>query len=108
VEGLTVCRGGREILRDVSLNFEEGAVNAIVGTSGAGKTTLMGALNGLLPAASGSVSVERIGSLDDPKTLNEARRLTATIFQDHALIGRLPAIENVLLGLAACRADACP
>ncbi len=103
VEGLTVCRGGREILRDVSLNFEEGAVTAIVGPSGAGKTTLMGALNGLLPAASGSVSVARIGSLNDPKTLNEARRLTATIFQDHALIGRLPAIENVLLGLADLR-----
>jgi phosphonate transport system ATP-binding protein len=103
VEGLTVCRGGREILRDVSLNFEEGAVTAIVGPSGAGKTTLMGTLNGLLPAASGRISVARIGSLDDPKALNEARRQTATIFQDHALIGRLPAIENVLLGLADLR-----
>jgi phosphonate transport system ATP-binding protein len=103
VEGLTVCRGGREILRDVSLNFEEGAITAIVGPSGAGKSTLMGALNGLLPTASGSISVARIGSLDDPKALNEARRQTATIFQDHALIGRLPAIENVLLGLADLR-----
>ncbi len=103
VERLTVCRGGREILRDVSLNFEEGAVTAIVGPSGAGKTTLMGALNGLLPVVGGSISVAHIGSLDDPKALNEARRQTATIFQDHALIGRLPAIENVLLGLADLR-----
>ncbi len=103
VEGLTVYRGGREILRDVSLNFEEGAITAIVGPSGAGKSTLMGALNGLLPMAGGSISVARIGSLNDPKALNEARRQTATIFQDHALIGRLPAIENVLLGLADLR-----
>jgi len=103
VEGLKVCRGGREILRGLSLNFEEGAVTAIVGPSGAGKSTLMGALNGLLAMAGGSISVARIGSLDDPKALNEARRQTATIFQDHALIGRFPAIDNVLLGLADLR-----
>ncbi len=103
VEDLSVLRGGREILREVSLDFEEGAVTAVVGPSGAGKSTLMGALNGLLPAASGSISVAGIGSLGDPKALREARRQTATVFQDHALIGRLPAIDNVLLGLADLR-----
>ena len=35
--------------------------------------------------------------------MREARRGTATIFQDHALIDRLPAIDNVLLGLADMR-----
>jgi phosphonate transport system ATP-binding protein len=103
VEGLTVRRGGRDVLREVSLTFEEGAVTAIVGPSGAGKSTLMGALNGLLQPAAGSVSVAGIGYLDDPKALREARRQSATIFQDHALIGRLSAIDNVLLGLADTR-----
>ncbi len=103
VERLTICRGGREILRNVSLAFEEGAVTAIVGPSGVGKTTLMAALNGLLRPASGTVSVAGIGCLSCAKALREARRQTATIFQDHALISRLPAIDNVLLGLADTR-----
>jgi phosphonate transport system ATP-binding protein len=100
VENLTVCRGGREILHGLSLAFEEGAITVIAGPSGAGKTTLIGALNGLLPPAGGSVSAGHLGSLGDANALREARRQTGTIFQDHALIGRLPAIENVLLGLA--------
>ena len=102
-ERLTVRRGGREVLRDISLAFEEGTITAIVGSSGVGKTTLMGALNGLIKPSKGAVSVAGAGRLDGAVALKEARRITATIFQDHALIGRLSAIENVLLGLADTR-----
>ena len=103
VDRLTVRRGSHEVLRDISLSFEEGAITAIVGPSGVGKTTLMGVLNGLIKPASGAISVAGVGQLNDPAALREARRRTATVFQDHALIGRLPAIENVLLGLADTR-----
>lgn len=103
VEHLTVRRGEREVLHDLSLSFEQGTITAVIGPSGVGKTTLMGALNGLVPAASGTVSVAGIGPLSEAKALREARRQTATIFQDHALIDRLPAIDNVLLGLADTR-----
>ena len=102
-ERLTVRRGGRDVLRDISLSFEEGTITAIVGPSGVGKTTLMGALNGLITPCRGRVSVAGAGRLDGAVALKEARRITATIFQDHALIGRLSAIENVLLGLADMR-----
>jgi phosphonate transport system ATP-binding protein len=102
-ERLTVRRGEREVLRDISLAFEEGTITAIVGPSGVGKTTLIGALNGLIRPSSGEVSVAGAGRLDSALALKEARRITATIFQDHALIGRLPAVENVLLGLADTR-----
>ena len=100
VDRLSVRRGGQEVLRDISLTFEEGAITAVVGPSGVGKTTLMGVLNGLITPVAGNISVAGIGQLHDAATLREARRRTATVFQDHALIGRLPAIENVLLGLA--------
>ena len=102
-ERLTVRRGGRDILRDISLAFEEGTITAIVGPSGVGKTTLMGALNGLISPSRGTVFVAGAGRIDGAVALKEARRITATIFQDHALIGRLSAIENVLLGLADAR-----
>ncbi len=103
VDRLTMRRGDREVLRDLSLAFEEGAVTAIVGPSGVGKTTLICALNGLLRPSSGAVSIGGLGRLDDAAVLREARRHTATVFQDHALIGRLRAIDNVLLGLADAR-----
>ena len=96
VDRLTMRRGDREVLRDLSLAFEEGAVTAIVGPSGVGKTTLICALNGLLRPSSGAVSIGGLGRLDDAAVLREARRHTATVFQDHALIGRLRAIDNVL------------
>jgi phosphonate transport system ATP-binding protein len=103
VDRLTVQRGGRDILREVSLTVTDGTITAVVGPSGVGKSTLMGALNGLLRPSGGTVSVAGIGCLDDAGALREARRRTATIFQDHALIDRLPAIDNVLLGLADTR-----
>lgn len=98
-DAVTVRRGGVEVLRDVSFSLPGGAVVAVLGRSGAGKTTLLKALLGILPLASGRV-VTRQGCLDIPAALAAHRRETAAVFQDHALIDRLSAIDNVLLGLA--------
>nr|WP_294501150.1 ATP-binding cassette domain-containing protein [uncultured Rhodopila sp.] len=103
LDRVTLKRNGRAILSDLSLSFLQGTITALVGCSGVGKSTLMGALNGLIAPAAGSISIAGAGRLDDARSLREARRGTATIFQDHALIDRLPAIDNVLLGLADMR-----
>ena len=100
VNDLCVVRGERTVLCEVSLGFARGAVTAIVGPSGAGKTTLMNVLNGLIAPSSGTVSATGLGLLSDPARWAEMRRTTATVFQNHALIGRLSAMDNVLLGLA--------
>lgn len=49
--------GDRPILRDVSLTFTAGSVNAIMGRNGAGKTTLLKHFNGLLRPSNGRVLV---------------------------------------------------
>jgi ABC-type transporter Mla maintaining outer membrane lipid asymmetry ATPase subunit MlaF len=67
VEDVTVQRGKRDVLRNISLTFEAGTVTAIVGPSGVGKTTLMSVLNGLLTPASGSIHVVGIGTLNDAR-----------------------------------------
>lgn len=103
VDRLSVRRGARTVLHDVSLSVSPGTITTIVGPSGAGKTTLLSTLNGLLAPSSGAITMAGIGRLDDLRALREARRHTATIFQDHALIDRLPAIDNVMLGLADTR-----
>ncbi len=54
---LTVYRGGKPVLRDLSLEVAAGAITALVGPSGCGKSTLMRTLVGLQAATGGSVSV---------------------------------------------------
>jgi phosphonate transport system ATP-binding protein len=103
LDGVTIRRGEVDVLRDISLTLHPGSITAIVGRSGVGKTSLVGALNGLIRPRSGTISVSGIGSIGNDRELREHRRRTATIFQDHALIDRLSAIDNVLLGLADTR-----
>ncbi|QGM47879.1 ATP-binding cassette domain-containing protein [Methylocystis heyeri] len=103
IDDLRVERNGRLILDGVSLTLERGSVSVIIGPSGAGKTTLIRAINGLAAPAGGVICAPGIGALDDATQWARIRRTTATIFQDHALIGRLNALDNVLLGLADTR-----
>ena len=88
------------VLDDVSVRFVAGSLTVVVGRSGVGKTTLLHALVGLLRPVGGVVRVAGMGELGAPAVLQAHRERTATIFQDHALIDRLSALENVKLGLA--------
>lgn len=97
---VTLHRGAGEVLRQVSLKIPRGRITAVVGRSGVGKSTLIGALNGLLTPSAGEIAVSGIGALDSGEALRRHRLRTATVFQDHALIERLSALDNVLLGLA--------
>ncbi|MSP02810.1 MAG: ABC transporter ATP-binding protein [Acetobacteraceae bacterium] len=54
---LTLRRGGREVVRDLSGTFAAGSLTAIAGPNGAGKSTLLHTLRGLLPIASGQVDL---------------------------------------------------
>jgi ABC-type phosphate/phosphonate transport system ATPase subunit len=56
-------------------------------------------LNGLLQPQAGRIAVGS-NALDDLGSLREHRLRTSTIFQEHALIDRLSALDNVLLAFA--------
>jgi branched-chain amino acid transport system ATP-binding protein len=57
LEGLTVARAGRAVVRDVSLEIPQGEVTTLLGPNGAGKSSLVLAVAGVLPAQSGSIKV---------------------------------------------------
>ncbi|WP_404711135.1 ABC transporter ATP-binding protein [Sphingomonas sp. MMS24-J13] len=56
--GLSVVRGGRRILADVSLALEGGSFVALLGANGAGKSTLLAVLAGLLTPNGGGVMLD--------------------------------------------------
>lgn len=100
LQHVSLRRGQHEVLKDISLTIPAGCITAVVGRSGVGKTSLLGALNGLLTPGNGSITVDGVGALNSTENLRRHRQRTATIFQNHALIDRLSAFDNVLLGLA--------
>jgi len=57
LEGVTLARAGRIILKDVTAAIRPGEFIGIFGPNGAGKTTLLHAILGLLPLASGTLRV---------------------------------------------------
>lgn len=73
VEGITVTAPGAEarlpLLRNVTFQVQPGTVLAVIGPSGAGKTTLARALLGLVPSASGKVRIDGIDAQARDKEL---------------------------------------
>ncbi|MGD9923906.1 MAG: ABC transporter ATP-binding protein [Pseudorhodoplanes sp.] len=57
VNGLVASYGAIKALRGVSLILDEGETVAVIGANGAGKTSLMRALSGVIPITAGQVSV---------------------------------------------------
>ncbi len=57
-EQLTVMRGIRPVIRDISLAVEAGEALILLGANGVGKTTLLRAIAGFLPPARGSIRLE--------------------------------------------------
>lgn len=87
----------KQILKDVSLRFEEGRFYAIIGPSGAGKTTLLSLLAGLDVPVSGTVLYN--GEDIQNKGLTYHRKHTISlVFQNYNLIDYLTTEENVQLG----------
>lgn len=57
-QAVSVNRGGRRVLSDVSLVLQPGQVLGVLGPNGAGKSSLLGVLNGELAASSGEVLLD--------------------------------------------------
>lgn len=60
VRGLSVCYGATAALRGVHLAVSRGEIVAVVGESGAGKTTLARAIGGLLPGGDGPIEAGQV------------------------------------------------
>jgi len=93
--------GGITAIHPTSLEFRGGQFTVLLGASGAGKSSLIRCLNLLQRPSTGNICVEGLGILEHSRVVRRHRRQTAMIFQQHQLIGRHTAWENVLIGRLA-------
>ena len=102
VRGLGHSYGSVRVLHDLSFDVAAGEVVAVVGPSGAGKTTLFRSLTRLVAPDHGHVRVagNDLAVLSGP-ALRRARSDVGLIFQQYNLVRRLSALDNVLIGRLA-------
>jgi polar amino acid transport system ATP-binding protein len=94
-------RGARRILAGVTLQAFPSELVAVMGPSGAGKTTILRAVAGLETFDAGRVVVDDVplegGVAASGATLRRLRRKVGMVFQFHCLFEHLSAIDNVCL-----------
>ncbi len=84
--------GGTAVLKDVNLSIEKGEFVAIVGFSGAGKTTLINMITGLLKPDSGTAKLNDL-------EITEPGPDRGVVFQNYSLLPWLSVFENIQLAV---------
>ncbi|HEY6327483.1 MAG TPA: ATP-binding cassette domain-containing protein [Candidatus Cybelea sp.] len=100
IEDATLAFGERVILKNCSIDIVEGAITCIIGLSGAGKSTILRLLDGLLLPSAGHVYVHgRDICHMSEEQLNKVRQKISLSFQFSALLDSLTVGDNVALPL---------
>lgn len=93
---------GVKALTDISINIEPGEFVAVIGLSGAGKSTFLRLINQLIDNTRGDVIVDGVTvNKVHGKVLRRVRREIGMIFQGFNIVKRLSVLNNVLSGRVA-------
>jgi branched-chain amino acid transport system ATP-binding protein len=99
LQGLSVARGGRLVVRDASLSVPRGEITALLGPNGAGKSSLVLAVAGVVRPSTGSI---RAGGLElagrRPERVRQAG--VATVPEGHRVLGDLSVADNLRVAAA--------
>ena len=86
---------GVSVLKDISIQVEDGEIVSILGPSGCGKTTLLNIILGIIEADAGTIVYN---GEDLTRTVMEKRGFNI-VFQDYALFPNLNVYQNITYGL---------
>lgn len=103
VKGLSAGYGESIVLRGVDLSVGKGSLACVLGSNGVGKSTLLKAIMGILPARSGSVGWEG-KALGKRQGWDRARAGLGYVPQGREIFPFLTVHENLALGLEAAGA----
>jgi urea transport system ATP-binding protein len=99
VQNIQQYYGGSHILRDVSLQTQQGKVTVLLGRNGVGKTTLLKCLMGLVPIRSGRIHFNG-QDISSATPYDRARAGIGYVPQGREIFARLSVEENLRMGLA--------
>ena len=106
ISNLSKSFSGQTVLDHLDLDIQKGEVVALIGSSGAGKSTFLRSLNYLEPPDSGSIQIDDF-SVDFSKITQEEilalRRKLSMVFQQFNLFERRTALDNVKEGLVVVK-----
>jgi len=91
---------GKEVIKDISIKFDQGKTNLIIGASGTGKSVLLKNIVGLIQPDQGQVLFDGRDFTNAGKNLKtEIRREIGMLFQGGALFDSMTVEENVMFPL---------
>jgi len=105
LDALTAGYDGPPVVRDVSLTVDPGEVVAVLGANGAGKSTTLRAISGLLPTATGTVTLAG-QPLTKVSAAARARLGIAHVPEGRGVFAGLTVAEHLRLGYRGERLDA--
>ncbi len=96
VERLAVERGGKRVIHEVSFTIRAGEISTLLGANGAGKSSVVMALAGVLPLAGGAMRLD--GRPVDGMSPDRIRRAgIALVPEGHRVLGQLTVEDNILV-----------
>jgi len=101
-EGLTKYFGALEAVKNVSLSMERDEVLAIAGDNGAGKSTFIKMLSGVLQPTAGDIFLRQDGELQKQyfaSSKDAMKAGIATVYQEQHLSPNAPSYANIFLGM---------
>ena len=97
VTDLCVNYGGIRALKGISFSVEEGQICTLIGANGAGKSTALRAISGLVPVKSGSIRFknQEIAGLDTQKVVEKG---VVLVPEGRRVFDNLTVLENLKIG----------
>ena len=106
LDHITLELGNQTVLRDISFEVDPGEMVAILGISGAGKSSLFRLLTGELHPTKGEIFLDDFSFASlTPASLQNYRRQIGVAFQDFRLLPKKSVFDNIAFALEVCGED---
>jgi polar amino acid transport system ATP-binding protein len=105
IQNLSKSFKGKEVLKNINMQLNKGEVLAVLGKSGAGKTTLIRCINGLEQCDGGTIEIDGMNLCKDKdgksvyastSELRNIRRNLGMVFQNFNLFPHMSVLENII------------